>query len=190
MKKYYLQGFLAVAVLVGAAFVACDEEAHTSTSGTTFTKMEMEFAYEVSDDLLSVADITFVYTNPAGEITEVTTPLATKSWSQIFTTETLPAGFSVEVKVAMKPDLTLDKERYVLTYSWTDTFREYRSDEKVHWSDGPDTDSESVTLTPNPSDPQALAAQIQSALNLMNRVYRYEVAADPDGSGYEVTDND
>lgn len=190
MKKYYLQGFLAVAVLVGAAFVACDEEAHTSTSGTTFTKMEMEFAYEVSDDLLSVADITFVYTNPAGETTTVDTPLSEKQWSQKFTTDTLPSGFSVEVAVAMKPDLTLDKERYVLTYSWTDTFREYRSDEKVHWSDGPDTDSETVTLSANPSDPSALATQIQSALDLMNRTYRYEIFPDPDGSGYEVTDND
>lgn len=190
MKKYYLQGILAAAILVGAAFVACDEEEHTSTSGTTFEKMEMDFTYEVSDDLLAVADITFVYTNPAGETTEVDTPLASKRWTQTFMAESLPAGFVVEVKVAMKQGVTLDKAQYVLTYGWTDAFREYRSDAKVHWKDGPDTDSESVTLTPNPSDPQALVAQIQSALNLMNRVYRYEVAADPDGSGYEVTDND
>ena len=65
MKKYYAQAFFAVAILVGAAFIACDDEDHTSAA-TTFEKMEMDFSYEVSPDLLEVADITFTYTNPAG----------------------------------------------------------------------------------------------------------------------------
>ena len=53
MKKYYAQAFFAVAILVGAAFIACDDEDHTSAA-TTFEKMEMDFSYEVSPDLLEV----------------------------------------------------------------------------------------------------------------------------------------
>lgn len=190
MKKYFAQGALAVAVLIGAAFMACDDEDHTSTSGTTFTRMEMEFAYEVNDDLLAVADITFSYTDPEGVTTTVADPMTDKKWSKLFSTTSLPSGFTVEVKVAMKSGIKLDKDSYTLVYSWTDTFREYRSDDNVHWHDGPDKEDESVTITANPADPSALEAQVQSALNLMNRVYRYTVAPDPDGSGYEVTDND
>ncbi len=189
MKKYFVQGLLAAVLLAGAAFVACDDEDHTSST-TTFERMEMEFSYEVSADLLAVADITFTYTNPAGEITTVSEPLTTTKWSQSFTTTTFPAGFSVTVGVAMKEGITLDKDSYVLTRTWTDNFKEYRSDGKVHWYDGPDVDSESITLTRNPSDPEALVSQIETALNLMNRTFRYEVMVDPDGTGYEVVDND
>ena len=189
MKKYYAQAFFAVAILVGAAFIACDDEDHTSAA-TTFEKMEMDFSYEVSPDLLEVADITFTYTNPAGETTSVEEPLAVTTWSQRFTTTTFPASFSVTVNVAMKSGLMLDKEQYVLTRTWSDEFKEYRSDGKVHWYDGPDSDSETLIVTRNPSDPEALAAEIQTALNLMNRTFRYAVTPDPDGSGYEVTDND
>ena len=67
---------------------------------------------------------------------------------------------------------------------------EYRSDGKVHWRDKDADEVLTQTFTSNPDDPDALLQQITTAVGLMSRTYRYMVALDPDGTGYEVTDND
>ena len=189
MKKYwiYLAGCIALGAV--AAFVACDDEDHTSKS-TEFQRMEMSFNYAVSEDLLAVADILITYTDPAGVITTPTAPLDVLSWSKNFSSESLPAGFEVTVEVEMKEGITLDKSSYTLTQRWSEEFLEYRSDGKVHWRDKDADEVFTQTFTSNPDDPDALLQQITTAVGLMSRTYRYMVALDPDGTGYEVTDND
>lgn len=189
MKKTILMALSASLLLGVIAFVACDDD-DSAKSKTTFKQMEMLFSYEVSADLLEVADITFSYTDPAGVITEEAAPITTASWSKSFVATTLPASFSVKVSAVLKEGVTLSKEQYQLNYAWTDEFKEFRSDDKVHWHDGPDTERGTALVKQDPNNPDALQAEIQAALALMNRSFTYVVKADADGSGYEVEDND
>ncbi len=189
MKKSVIT-LLCAALLAGVAcFVACDDDDSTK-SKTTFTKMEMDFTYAVSDDLLEVADLTISYTDPAGVTTTEQAPLTTSPWKKQFVATSLPASYTVTVAAVLKENLTLTKDRYVLDYSWTDEFKEYRSDGKVHWSKKPDTERDAVTIVRDANNPDALASQLQAAIALMNRSYSYLVTVDSDGSGYDVEDND
>ena len=189
MKRQWIYLLCSLVVAAGVAFVACDDKNQTSNFATSFERMEMIFSYAVSDDLLAVADVLISYTDPAGESTTPEAPLSVTEWSKIFMANELPATAVVEVQVLLKDGLTLDRDSYTLTQRWSSEFKEIRSDGKVHWHEAPDVEEQTETFTLNPSDPDALLAQITEAVNLMNRTFRYTVAADSDGTGYEVTDN-
>lgn len=175
---------LGVCLLVaGAAFAvsACDSS-DDSGRKVTFKKMELEFGYAVSDDLLKVADIKLTYVDPAGTGEEVVEELKATSWSKKFEATTLPASFSIAVTASLKSDFTFDKTSYALSCEATEIFREYGSDNKVHWSEGPDVDREEQVATTE--------AELTSFLTLLNRTYAYVVAVDEEDGGYDVTDND
>ncbi len=190
MKKQWIYALCALVVATGVAFVACDDSDSTSNNATTFDRLEMIFSYDVSEDLLTVADVLISYTAPNGQTTTASAPLTTTEWIEIFSVKEFPATAVIEIDVAMKEGITLDKDSYTLINRWSDEFKEFRSDGKVHWYEAPDQDEQTQTFTRNPSDPDALLQQITSAVNLMSRTYRYTVTVDPDGSGYEVIDND
>ncbi len=171
------------------AFVACDDDDSTK-SVTKFERMEMNFKYEVSNDLLEIADISFSYTDPAGSTTADPAPITTNSWSKSFVGTSFPISFSVMVKATLKAGVTLSKDQYILDYAWTDEFKEYRSDGKVHWHHGPDTDRGAVTINRDPNNPDALQNEVQAALALINRTFTYVITPDADDNGYDVEDND
>lgn len=189
MKKTIMMAMSALVLLGVIGFAACDDD-DSSKSKTTFKQMEMLFSYEVSADLLEIADITLSYTDPAGVTTTEPAPLTTAAWSKSFTSTTIPTSFTVTVSAVLKEGVTLSKDQYQLNYAWTDEFKEYRSDDKVHWHEGPDVERNTATINRDPNNPDALQTQLQAALTLISRSFAYVVRADNDGSGYEVEDND
>lgn len=189
MKKSIILCSCTALLVALATFIACDDDDHTK-SKTTFEKMECAFSYAVSADLLEVADLTFAYTDPAGEKVTEEAPITASPWSKSFTATAIPASFTVTVTAALKEGVELTKDRYVLDYAWTDEFKEYRSDGKVHWHQKADTERDAVTVVRDAANPDALASQLEAAIALMNRSFSYLITADSDGSGYEVEDND
>lgn len=180
-------GVMLVAALVA---VACDSS-DSAGKQYAFERMEFTFSYEVSDDLLAVADIAFSYesVDEAGEVVPVVEQLEQSPWVKNFEATTLPADFSVQVSVTPKADVVLDKTNYTLQYALMEEFKEYQTDGKVHWSETPDVENHTVTLSNDPADPTPTQAAIAAELALMNRTFSYVVTVDPEG-GYDVADND
>lgn len=184
MRKNVWMTALGVCLLIaGAAFAvsACDSS-DDSGRKVSFKKMELEFGYAVSEDLLKVADIKLSYADPTGASDEVVEELTATSWSKKFDSATLPATFQVVVTATAKEGLTLDKDAYGLGYEVSETFREYGTDNKVHWTEGPDVELEEKRITTE--------AELTAFLALMNRTYGYVVSVDEEDGGYDVTDND
>lgn len=188
MKRLWITASCALLLLGLAGFVACDESDSTSTAGTTFEKMEMSFTYEVSDDLLALADLSLVATAPDGA--DSTDVLTQRAWSRQFVGSEIPTGFSVQVKAALKEGVELTKDRYVVAYTWIDEFKEYRSNGKVHWHQKPDKEHFSKSIERSNSTPEVFKAEIEAAIALLNRTFSYVVTAEEDGTGYDVEDND
>lgn len=191
-QQVWKSAFLACVVMLVAALVvvACDSS-DDSGKQYDFEKMEFTFSYEVSDDLLSVADVVFSYEEAAedGTVTPKEDSLTTKSWVKSFEADALPADFSISVAVTPKEGVTYDKTSYTLQVALTEEFKEYQSDGKVHWMENPDIERHSVTLPCDPSNPAAFEAALATELALWNRTFAYVVKVDPEG-GYDVEDND
>ena len=145
----------------------------------------------MSADLLAVADITFSYeaADEAGEFVPVIETMEQSPWVKNFEATTLPADFSVQVSVTPKEGVVLDKTNYTLQYALMEEFKEYQTDGKVHWTETPDVENHTVTLSNDPADSAPTLAAIVAELALMNRTFAYVVTVDPEG-GYDVADND
>ena len=191
-KDVWKSAFLACGVFVVTALVAvaCDS---TDSDGAQydFSKMEFTFSYEVSEDLLALADITFSYetADEAGVMAPVVETLTATSWEKSFEATTLPADFSVEVRAVPKEGVVLDKTSYQLQYSLKEEFKEYRTNGKVYWTETPDVEQHAVTLSNDPANTAPTVAALAAELSLMNRTFAYVVKVDPEG-GYDVEDND
>lgn len=180
-------GVMLVAALVA---VACDSS-DSDGKQYAFERMEFTFTYEVSADLLAVADITFSYeaVDEAGEFVPVVETMEQSPWVKNFEATTLPADFAVQVSATLKEGVVLDKTNYTLQYALTEEFKEYQTDGKVHWTETPDVENHTVTLSNDPADSAPILAAIVAELALMNRTFAYVVTVDPEG-GYDVADND
>ncbi|MBR3773318.1 MAG: hypothetical protein IKK86_02685 [Alistipes sp.] len=193
MKQHvWRSAFLACLVVLAAAVVvvACDSS-DDSGKKYDFEKMEFTFTYEVSDDVLALADVTFSYEEAAadGTMTPKEDTLTTKRWQKVFEVDALPADFQIGVAVTPKEGVTYDKTSYTLQMALTEEFKEYRTDGKVHWMESPDIERHSVTLPCDPANPAAFEAALKAELALWTRNFAYVVKVDPEG-GYDVEDND
>ncbi|MBR5850531.1 MAG: hypothetical protein IKZ12_05685 [Alistipes sp.] len=188
MKRFLITTSCALLLLGVGAFVACNESESTSTAGTTFEKMVMDFDYEVSADLFEVADLQLITTDPEG--ISATDTLTKVDWDKQFISTELPTGFSVQVVATLKESVELTKDRYQLACTAIDEFREYRSDGKVHWHQKADKEHLEVAVTRGDSTPEALRSEIVEALVLFNKNFTYIVTANETGGGYDVEKNE
>ena len=174
-RNVWKSAFLACVVMLVAAVVvvACDSSDDAGKQ-YDFEKMELTFTYEVIDDVLKVADVSFSYeeANAEGVVAPVTETLTTTKWVKQMSATTLPADFSIQVRVTRMEE-----------------FKEYQSDGKVHWMETPDVERHSVTLPYDSSSPETFEAALKAELALWNRTFAYVVKRDPNG-GYDVEDND
>ncbi|MBQ8581875.1 MAG: hypothetical protein IJ478_07310 [Alistipes sp.] len=191
-RNVWKSAFLACVVMLVAAVVvvACDSSDDAGKQ-YDFEKMELTFTYEVSDDVLKVADVSFSYeeANAEGVVAPVTETLTTTKWVKQMSATTLPADFSIQVSVTPKADVNYDKASYTLQVTRMEEFKEYQSDGKVHWMETPDVERHSVTLPYDSSSPETFEAALKAELALWNRTFAYVVKRDPNG-GYDVEDND
>ncbi len=191
-KQVWKSAFLACMVMMVAAVVAvaCDSS-DDSGKQYDFEKMEFTFTYEVSDDVLKVADVTFSYdeANVEGVVAPVTETLTSNKWVKQMSSTTLPADFSIRVSVTPKTGVSYDQTSYTLQLTRIEEFKEFQSDGKVHWSESPDVERHTVTLPCDPSNPASFEAALATELSLWNRTFAYIVKRDPNG-GYDVEDND
>ena len=88
----------------------------------------------------------------------------------------------------MKEGVALDKSNYALSYEVTTLFEEYRSNGKVKWKEGPDSERQAVVLQPDAANPDQLKTKIEEFITNMNLLLVYTIRQEADG-GFDVEDN-
>jgi len=78
---------------------------------------QFEFSYTVSNDMLSVADITITYMGP-DEIIK-SEKLTANSWKKTFSGTQLPAKAGFIVHFSLKPEASLNKDKYTLSRKYS-----------------------------------------------------------------------
>ena len=168
------------ALLAAAATTACDS---SDNDGMTlaFDYMQIDFTYDVSDDLLDVADITLTYTDPA-DGSQQTVTLTDDDLDLTFRVKTFPATFTISAAVVLKAGITLDSAPYDLSRAVTTQFRAYYNDGDVHWSQGPNTDRDAVTVNLQQGNPDAVSDGVNAFIQALAQTYTYTIIQQSDGS--------
>jgi hypothetical protein len=105
----------AVALLaVAMCFGSCSDD--KSSSNPKAQMAAFIFHFDVSSDLLEVADITITYKNADGKVT--TTALTTDTWEKSTTLSSFPATAGYKVTVTRKSN-ELSKSTYTIGYNYT-----------------------------------------------------------------------
>lgn len=172
---------MACALLAAAAITACDSS-DSDGMELQFEEMYVEFTYNVSDDLLKVADITLNYTDPADGGSQQSLTITADNKSLIFYVKRFPVTYTVSAAATLKSGIVLDQAPYDLTREITTQFRAYYNDGKVHWSQGPDTDRYAVSVDVEEGNPDAVTEGINTYLGDMAQTYTYTITQQNDGS--------
>lgn len=183
MKKLL---FLAAVASLGLC-VACDSSDNDGET-TTFDYLQSDFTLQLSDDLFALVNLTITYDDPAVEGDGETDTLTAVKWNKSFKTTSFPASYSFKIEAALKEGVTLDKSNYALSYEVTTLFEEYRSNGKVKWKEGPDSERQAVVLQPDAANPDQLKTKIEEFITNMNLLLVYTIRQEADG-GFDVEDN-
>lgn len=184
MKHLWKKISMAACALLAVAAVSCDSSDDAGKE-TFFERMEINYVYAVSEDLLSVADIKITYTDPEQGGQVKTEDMKEGSWSKKFQVKNFPVSLNVTVAAALKKDVVLDKAKYSLTNEVTTDFREFRNDGKVYWFQGPDTERTTSVVEVEEGNPDAVPQGVAAAIAQMNKTYSYTVTRN--GNNFVVT---
>lgn len=184
MKHLWTKISAAACALLAVAAVSCDSSDDAGKE-TFFERMEINYVYAVSQDLLSVADIQITYTDPEQNGQEKTETMTESTWSKKFQTKTFPTSLAVKVTAALKEGINLDKTSYTLTNEVTTEFLEYRNDGKIYWFQGPDVDRTASIVEVEEGNPDAIPNGVAAAIAQMNKSYSYTVTRN--GNNFAVT---
>lgn len=168
------------ALLAGAAMTSCDSSDNDGMQ-TSFERMEINYVYAVSSDLLEIADISITYTDPADGSTK-TVELTERSLSLKFQVKSFPASFTVSAAAALKPDANLDRSSYELSSEISTEFLEYRSDGKVYWFYGPDVTRTASIVEIEQGNPGAVPEGINDFIGSLAKSHTYTIVQRGDGT--------
>lgn len=107
--KYFLFAF--VAMFIAMSFASCGDDSEDNEDSATDVKTsKFYYAFSVSDDLLSLANVTINYIDTDGQ--EYSEQMTTTTWSKTLTANKLDVSTGVQMIVEMKEDVQLTKEKY------------------------------------------------------------------------------
>ena len=140
-----------------------------------FDYMDMEFEYEVSQDIFDVADIQITYIDFEGK--EITEPLKSLKWETRFQTKEIPATCVFRTSATLKDGITLKKSEYTIQRELDYELEEYYKGGLPGWS------KSGVKKRNIPCSKEDLEYQI----SLLNQNIKFTVTQGTDGS-YIVTE--
>lgn len=121
MKTKFYSVCVALIAMSCILFTACSDDDDNSTvtpEKGTFKNATLTLSYEVTQDLLDIANIEITYMDETGKI--ATEPMSSTKWSKAITSTILPfsAGYKVNIT---RNSAELSKETYTIGFGNTST---------------------------------------------------------------------